>query len=137
VLRYDTGGNVSFKGNQKLTCQLGGKIYNGHDSDSVCASLANEKGYVAFYWQPLVRKLNGGVARTLPAAAYVHRSAPDYNFVYIVGGFADAKKTLPLDRVDVFNIGSGDWAEGTPSLQTPRGAPLLGWSTTGAQQNDA
>ena len=124
VLRYDTGGNVSFKGNKKVTCELGGKIYNGQDSDTVCASLSTQPGYKPFYWEPLVRKLNGGVGRTLAAAVFVSNEGA--NHIYIVGGFADTKHTKALSRVDVFDISKGDWAANVAELTAARGGAMLG-----------
>jgi hypothetical protein len=131
VLRYDTRGNVSFKGNTKLTCQLGDKVYNGPDSNTVCASLASQPGYKPFYWEPLVRKLNGSVGRTLAASSFVSNEGA--NHIYIVGGFADAAKTQPLSRVDVFDIGKGDWAPSVQQLEFARGGTQIA-VTRGAGQ---
>ncbi len=134
VIRYDRFGNVSFKGNTKVTCCVGATCETGADSNAKCASLKGQQGYSEFRWEPLLRELRGGVARTLPAAAYVHNGAPRYNLVYIVGGFQDAKKTQPLNRIDVFDIETGGWIETAPTLEGARGAPVMGWSTAGAQR---
>ncbi len=134
VIRYDRFGHVAYKDNPKVTCCLGTNCHSDDKSTETCAALKGQPGYSEFAWKPILRDLAGKVARTMPAAAYVHNGAPRYNLVYIVGGFADAKKTQPLTRVDVFNIETGQWIESTSPLLAPRGAPILGWSTAGAQR---
>ncbi len=131
VLRYDTAGNVSFKGNKKVTCAIGGTSHNGADSNEKCAALKDQPGYVPFYWEPLIRKLGGGIARTLPGAAFV--STADANQIYIVGGYADAAHTQPLSRVDVFDIVKGDYLGSVPQLESARGAPQLAVTRGGTQ----
>ena len=141
VLQYDSFSNVSSKGNPKITCCVGATCHKGPDSTTVCASLKSQPGYTETQWQPLVRQLNGGIARTMPAAAYVHRAPKvtaqsaqaGYNLVYIVGGYRDAAKTQPSNRVDVFNIETGNWLD-APTLNFARGAPLMDWSTVGQQR---
>ena len=82
----------------------------------------------SFLWEPLAQSLP--VARTLPGAAFASvprgSAALDYRYVYIVGGFEDAKHTKPLARMDVFNIDSGAYlnTDGFP-MQVARGAPLV------------
>ncbi|HAN31170.1 MAG TPA: hypothetical protein DCQ06_06185 [Myxococcales bacterium] len=141
VLQYDSFSNVSSKGNTKVTCCVGATCHKGPDSASVCASLKTQPGYIETQWQPLLRQLNGGVGRTMPAAAYVHRATritstgtePGYNVVYVVGGFLDSAKTQVSDRIDVFDIETGTWID-SPSLIAARGAPLMNWATVGAQR---
>ncbi|MCB9737759.1 MAG: hypothetical protein H6747_00715 [Deltaproteobacteria bacterium] len=131
VLRYDTAGNVSFKGNTKITCYIGTTAHTGADSNDKCAALKGQPGYKEFAWEPLVRKLNGSIARTLAGAVFVSNGAT--NHIYIVGGFADAAHTQPLSRVDVFDIVKGDWLGSVPQLESARGAPQLA-VTRGGQQ---
>lgn len=131
VLRYDTAGNVSFKGNKKITCYIGSTAHTGADSNEKCAAIKDQPGYKQFAWEPLVRKLNGSVARTLPGAVFVSTGA--VNHIYIVGGFADAAHTQPLSRVDVFDIVKGDWAGSVPQLEAARGAPTLAVTRGGTQ----
>jgi hypothetical protein len=133
VLRYDNKGNFSWAGNPKVTCELGQTSYDGADSTAVCASLASQPGYKEFRWQPLVGKLGGGVARTLPGAVFVMSGSA--NYVHIVGGFADTAHKQPLKRVDVFDISKGVWLSGVPQLEAARGAPQLAVTRGGSQRD--
>ncbi|MCO4760450.1 MAG: hypothetical protein KC502_03055 [Myxococcales bacterium] len=130
VIRYDGSGNVAHKHNNKITCCLPSGTCA---SDAECNAWKSQPGYSEYKWQPLLRELNGG-GRTQAAAAYVHNTTPRYNLVYIVGGFEDTQKKKPMTRVDVFNIETGKWVDSVQQLQAPRGAPIMGWSTAGAQR---
>ena len=139
VIRYDDKGNVAFKGNKTVTCRVG----NTYKKDGECAALKSQPGYQEFTWEPIVQPLAGNAARTAPGCSYtVHRvqqdkadgsGKEDVNlfYVYVIGGFEDAKKTKPLDRVDVFNLLAGQWVTHTVKLNAARGAPQVGVSTVG------
>lgn len=81
-----------------------------------------------FYWEPLTQGMP--VKRTLPGAAYVSvprgSGAPQYRFVYLIGGFGDKAHTQALARIDVFNLATGSYvnADGF-AMSTGRGAPMV------------
>ena len=135
VIRYDTCGNVARVGNLVVTCKVGGTNYcrpagdaSGLGSDK-CAALAAQAGYQAVSWEPIVQPLVEGVGRNLPGAVYVPHGA--YHYIYIVGGYSDAARTKPLDRIDIFDIQQGVWVPNQLSLEAARGAPLVAASMVG------
>ena len=100
----------------------------------VCEAPTELPTFRTFPWPTVIQPLAGGVGRSLPAVAYVHNTSPSYHLVMVVGGFADAKKTHALTRVDVFDVQAGAWLPQTSPLLTPRGAPLLAWTRVGHQR---
>lgn len=136
VIRYDTRGNVSRVGNKLVTCKVGGKNFNAPPGDiqgyDKCPSLAGQPGYQQVTWEPFVQPLNLSVARTLAGATYVPHGL--YHYIYVAGGFADAKHTQPLDRIDVFDIQQGIWVAHDLKLETARGAPMMDVSMVGPRK---
>jgi hypothetical protein len=128
VIRYDDKGNVAYKGNKTITCSVGAS----HAKNGDCDALKGQPGYRDTSWEPIVQPLAGNAARTLPGCAYVPHPGPGGKFyVYMIGGFEDAKKTKPMDRIDVFNLLGGGWVEHKLKLNTARGAPQIGVSSVG------
>jgi hypothetical protein len=136
VLRYDTLGHVSRMGNKLVTCKFAGKNYNqppggpfGYDK---CAALKGQPGHLTILWTPEVYPLLESVGRTMPGVLYVPHGS--YHYIYVIGGFADAARTKPMDRIDIFNIGTGGWVPNSLKLETARGAPQITASMVGSRR---
>ena len=137
VIRYDTCGNVARVGKTAITCKMGGTNYchpagdpSGLGSDK-CQGLKGQPGYQEITWEPIVQPLPDSVGRNLPGAVYVAHGA--YHYVYIVGGFSDAARGKPLDRLDIFDIQQGIWVSNELTLDVARGAPLVAASMVGSR----
>ena len=135
VIRYDTCGNVARVGNLTVTCKVGGTNYCRPANDpsglgvDKCAALKAQNGYQEVTWEPISQPLVEGVGRNLPGAVYVPHGA--YHYIYIVGGFSDAARTKPLDRIDIFDIQQGVWVPNQLTLDAARGAPQVVASMVG------
>ncbi len=132
VIRYDNRGNIAFQGNTKITCYCGNESITGEDSNSKCAALATQPNCSTYQWVPLLRAFEPAIGRTLPGAVFV--STGNTHHIWVVGGFADAAKTQPLSRVDVFDMNSGAWLPSVPALEAPRGGPVVGATLAGKER---
>jgi len=135
VIRYDDKGNVAFKGNKTITCNVGGTF----GKNEQCDSMKGQPGYSETTWEPIVRALDGGTPRTLASCTYqTHSIAPTGGgaaqtkfYVYTIGGFEDAGRKKALDRIGVYDLLAGSWVPHGLKLDIARGGAQIAVSSVG------